>query len=38
MIFRELIDHEGFGILMIEKCQVCGILPFGDFGPQKVIT
>ena len=24
----------GFGILMFEKCQVCGILPFGDFPIQ----
>ena len=29
MIFRELI-LDGFGILVFEKCQVCGILPFED--------
>ena len=30
MISREVIKG-GFGILMYRKCQVCGILPFGDF-------
>ena len=30
MIFRELIQG-GFGILMFQKCHVCGILPFEAF-------
>ena len=43
MIFRELIQG-GFGILMFQKCQVRGILPFRDFqiwafaAPYKAIT
>ena len=30
IMFRELLKG-GFGILMFQKCQVCGILPFEAF-------